>query len=161
MRTVAVPFLVVAVLTALLAALSVGAELKGYPQGATGLARLDAIADAATFVPLAALYALAALLIVIAPARPAGFVYQNAASPLYFAAVVLLAAIVGLQLTRAAFGGVAALRVLLDWQFGFAAAILVAHQFLDAFRRNVLTRTLGFVLFVAAVLACLYWNFRI
>ena len=132
MKQTAVPFLVVTILTALLAALSIAVQTKGYPHGATGLSRLDALAGAATFVPLAALYAFAAML-----------------------------AIVGLQVARAAFGSIAALGVFLDWQFGFAAAILIAHQFLDAFRRNVLTRTLGFVLFVAATLACLYWSFRL
>ena len=161
MKETALPFVVVVILTAMLATLSIVVQTKGYPQGATGLARLDAIASAATFVPLAALYALAAILIVLAPARAAGFMYANAASPIFFASVVLLAAIVGLQAARAAFGSTAALRVFLDWQFCFAAGILVAHQFLDAFRRNVLTRTLGFVLFVVAALACLYWNFRI
>lgn len=161
MKQTAIPFLVVMVLTALLAALSIAIQTKGYPHGATGLARLDAIANAATFIPLAALYAFAALLILLMPARGAGFMYANAASPIYFTSVVLLASIVGVQLTRAAFGGTSALRVLLDWQFVFAAAIIVAHQLLDAFRRNVLMRTLGFVLFVVAALACLYWNFRL
>lgn len=161
MKQTAVPFLVVTILTALLAALSIAVQTKGYPHGATGLSRLDALAGAATFVPLAALYAFAAMLIVLAPARAAGFMYANAASPIFSASVVLLAAIVGLQVGRAAFGSIAALGVFLDWQFGFVAAILIAHQFLDAFRRNVLTRTLGFVLFVAATLACLYWSFRL
>jgi hypothetical protein len=161
MRETALPFLTVTILTALLAALSIALQTKGYPHGASGLARLDAVASAATFVPLAALYAFAAVLIVLAPARAADFMYANAASPIFFASIVLLAAIVGLQVARAAFGGSAALRVFLDWPFAFAAAIFIAHQFLDAFRRNVLTRTLGFVLFLAAALACLYWNFRI
>lgn len=151
---------VVTILTVLLAALSIAVRSKAI-HGAIGLSRLDALAGAATFVPLAALYAFAAMLIVLAPARAAGFMYANAASPIFSASVVLLAAIVGLQVARAAFGSIAALGMFLDWQFGFAAAILIAHQLLDAFRRNVLTRTLGFVLFVVATLACLYWSFRL
>src|SRR5690606_1613598 len=96
-------FLVVFLLTVLLAALCFAVSLKGYPHGATGIARLDSIANAATFVPIAALYAFAGMLIVLSPARAAGFLYANAASPIYLASIVLLASIVGLQAARFAF----------------------------------------------------------
>src|SRR5690606_4088766 len=134
---------VVFVLTALLAAFCFAVSLKGYPHGATGIARLDSVASAATFIPLAALYAFAGLLIVLSPARAAGFLYSHAASPVYFASIVMLASIVGLQAARFAFGDSGAWRPLLDWQFGFAIAIIVVHQFLDTFRRNVLLRTIA------------------
>lgn len=161
MKETVTTFIVVAVLTALLAAFSFLVQDKGYPQGALGYGRLDALASAATFIPLAALYAFAALLIMLAPASGAGFIYANGTNPIYYATVVLLASIIGLQVARVVFVSVGALRVLLDWQFVFAAGILVAHQFLDAFRRNVLLRTIGVVVFAAAVILCLFWTFRL
>jgi len=161
MRQTATAFLVVFLLSALVAAFCLAVSLKGYPHGATGIARLDSIASAATFIPLAALYAFAGLLIVLSPARAAGFLYANAASPIYFASIVLLASIVGLQAARFAFGDSGAWRALLDWQFIFAAAIIASHQLLDAFRRNVLLRTIAFVGFAVVMLACLFWNFRL
>lgn len=160
MRQTATAFLVVTVLTALLAALSIAVQAKGYPQGGLGLARLDALASAATFVPLAALYAFAALLIVLSPPRAAGFMHARAAGPIHFAAVVLLATILGVQVARLAFGNTGALRALLDWQFVFAAGIVVAHEFLDLFRRDILLRTIGAIVFLAATLACLFWTLR-
>lgn len=160
LRHTATAFLVTLVLTALLAAACFAVSLKGYPHGATGIARLDSIANAATFIPLAALYAFAGLLIVLSPARAAGFLYANAASPVHFASVVLLASITGLQATRFAFGDSGPWRPLIDWQFVFAAGIIIAHQLLDALRRNILLRTLGFVVFLVAALACLFWDFR-
>lgn len=161
MRQTATAFLVVTVLTALLAALSIAVQAKGYPQGGLGLARLDAIASAATFVPLAALYAFAAMLIVPAPPRAAGFMHARAAGPIHFAAVVLLATILGVQVARFAFGNAGALRALLDWQFVFAAGIVVAHALLDLFRRDILLRTVGLIVFLAATLACLFWTFAL
>ena len=160
MRQTATAFLVVAALTALLAALSIAVLAKGYPQGGIGLARLDALANAATFVPLAALYAFAALLVVLAPPRAAGFLHARAAAPIHFTAVVLLATILGVQLARLAFGNAGALRALADWQFVFAAGIVVAHEVLDMFRRDILLRTIGLIVFLAATLACLFWTFR-
>lgn len=159
-RTVAT-FLLIVLLTGLLAALSLGLETKGYAFGALGMARLGGLASAASFVPLAALYAFCAVLMMILPLRAAGFVHANGATPVHAAALVLLATIVGVQAAAFAFGNRGALQVLVDWQFVFAAAIVGAHAFMNELRRNVLLRTLGFVLFVAATLACLYWTFRL
>lgn len=159
-RTLAA-FLLVAVLTGMLAALSIALRIKGYPFGELGIARLDAIANATTFMPLAAIYAFAALLMMILPLRAAGFVHANGATPVYSAALVLLATIVGVQAARFAFGGRDALWVLADWRFVFAAAIVAAHLAMNELRRNVLLRTIFFVAFIAAALACLYWTFRL
>jgi hypothetical protein len=159
-RTLAA-FLLCAVLTGLLAALSIALRIKGYPFGDLGLARLDGLAGSATFIPLAAIYSFAAMLMMILPLRAAGFVHANAATPVYSAALVLFATIVGVQAARFGFGSRDALWVLVDWQFVFAAAIVAAHLAMNALRRNVLLRTLFFVVFIAATLACLYWTFRL
>lgn len=159
-RTVAT-FLLVAVLTGLLAALGLALEIKGYGFGALGTARLDGLANAASFVPLAALYAFSAALMMVLPLRAAGFVYANAASPLHATTLILFATILGVQAARFGFGNSGALYVLVDWQFVFAAGIVAAHFFMNALRRDVLMRTLSFVAFLAATLACLYWTFTL
>ncbi|TYR31929.1 hypothetical protein FY036_12600 [Mesorhizobium microcysteis] len=159
-RTVSA-FLLVGVLTALLAVLSIALVNKGYGFGALGSGRLDNIASAATFVPLAAIYSLAAALMMLLPLRAAGFVHANAAGPLYSTALVLLSTIIGVQAARFAFGSREALSVLIDWQFIFAFAIIAAHLTMNELRRNVLLRTIFFVVFLAATLACLYWTFRL
>lgn len=161
MNRTAAAFLLIAVLTGLLAALSIAVELKGYALGALGVARLDGLASARSFVPLAALYAFAAMLMMLLPLRPAGFVMANAAMPAFSATLVLLATIVGVQAARFAFGNRGALLVLVDWQFIFAGAIIAAHLAMNELRRNVLWRTIFFVVFLAATLACLYWTFRL
>lgn len=161
MNRTAAAFLLIAVLTGLLAALGIALELKGYAFGALGTARLDGLAGAATFIPLAAVYSFAAVLMMILPLRAAGFVMANAATPVYSAALALLATIVGVQAARFAFGNRGALWVLADWQFLFAAAIVGAHLAMNELRRNVLLRTLFFVVFIAATLACLFWTFRL
>lgn len=161
MNRTATAFLLIAVLTGLLTALSIAVEMKGYAFGALGVARLDSLASARSFVPLAALYAFAATLMMLLPLRPAGFVMTNAAMPLFSAALVLLSTIVGVQAARFAFGNHGALWVLVDWQFIFAAAIIAVHLAMNELRRNVLLRSLFFVLFIAATLACLYWSFRL
>src|SRR5690606_20050919 len=109
-------------------------QLKGYGFGALGTARLDGLASAATFIPLAAIYSFAAVLMMILPLRAAGFVMANAATPVYSTALVLLATIVGVQVARFAFGNHGALWVLADWQFLFAAAIVAAHLAMNALR---------------------------
>lgn len=159
-RTVAA-FLLISVLTGLLAALSIALTLKGYRFGDLGVARLDGIANAATFIPLAALYAFTGLLMMILPLRAAGFVHANGATPVYSTALALLATIVGVQVARFGFGNSNALWTLLDWQFVFATAIIGAHLAMNELRRNVLLRTIFFVVFIAATLACLYWTFRL
>ena len=153
-------FSVVAVLTGLLMALGFGLQIKGYGFGALGNERLDGLAGSASFIPLAAIYALAAMLIMIAPLRMAGLVHAYGAVPLYSCALVLFAAITGVQAARFAFGQTDALWVLVDWQFIFALAILAVHIGLDTLRRNLLLRTLSFIAFAAATLACLYWTFQ-
>lgn len=159
-RTLAA-FLLVAVLTGLLAAASIAVDNKGYEFGTLGLARLDGLASAATFIPLAAIYSFAAMLMMVLPLRAAGFVHASAAAPVFSAALVLLSAIVGVQAARLAFGDTGALRTLLDWRFAFAAAILVAHPAMSTLRRDILLRTLFFAAFTAAALACLFWSFRL
>jgi len=161
MNRAAAAFLAITVMTGLLAALSFALELKGYPVGALGIARLDGIASAATFLPLSALYALSGVLMIVLPVRAAGIVYANAATPTWHTGLVLLATILGVQIARFAFGNQAALNVLLDWRFIFAIGLFGIHFVVDRFRRNVLLRTLGFVLFTAIMLACLYWTFRL
>jgi len=160
MNKTAATFVLVAVLAALLAALSIALQIKGYPFGALGLARIDGLASASTFIPLAAIYSFAAVLMLVLPLRAAGFVFVNAAAPVHSATLVLLATIVGVQGARVAFGNYDALWKLVDWQFIFAAAIVGVHLMLNALRRNVLMRTIGFVAFTVATLACLYWTFR-
>lgn len=161
MNRTATAFLTITVMTALLAALSFAIQRRGYPLGSLGIERLDSVAGAATFVPIAALYVLSAALMMILPARAAGFIYANAASPVWHATLALFATIVGLQIARFAFGNRSALWSLVDWRFLFAVAVIAAHFFLDSFRQNVLLRTLAFIVFAAAMLACLFWTFRL
>lgn len=161
MNRTAAAFLLIAVLTGLLAALGIAVELKGYAFGALGVARLDGLASAATFVPLAAIYAFAAVLMMILPLRAASFVMASAATPVFSATLVLFATIVAVQAARFSFGNRGALSLLLDWQFLFAGAIVAAHLAMNELRRNVLLRTVFFVVFVAATLACLFWTFRL
>nr|WP_245451615.1 hypothetical protein [Mesorhizobium waimense] len=47
------------------------------------------------------------------------------------------------------------------WRFLFVAAIVAAHLTMNDLRRNVLLRSLFFVIFAAATLACLFWSFAI
>lgn len=161
MSKTASAFFMVLVITGLLAALSIALVTKGYAFGNLGLGRLDSLANAATFIPLAAIYSFAAMLMMILPLRAAGSVHAHAATPVYSTALVLLATIIGVQVARFAFGNYNALRVLLDWQFIFAAAIVVAHIMMNTLRHNVLLRTLFFVVFIVTTLACLYWTFRL
>ena len=153
-------FVLIALLSAALAALSLAVAQKGYPHGAAGLRRLDGIASATTFIPIAALYILSALLLMILPMRAASFVLVHATDKLFWTAIALLAAIAGILAAKAAFGQRAALWALADWQFAFAAATIGCHFLLNELRRNVLSRSIGFVLFLAATLACLFWTFR-
>ena len=160
MNRTAAAFLLIAVLTGLLTALSIAVEMKGYAFGALGTARLDGLVSARSFMPLAAIYAFAAALMMLLPLRAAGFVMSNAAIPVFSTALVLLATIIGVQAARFAFGNQGALMALVDWQFIFAAAIIAAHLAMNELRRNVLLRTLFFVVFIAVTLACLFWTFR-
>ncbi|MBI1620670.1 hypothetical protein [Aquamicrobium zhengzhouense] len=159
-RTLAA-FALIFVLTTILAAFSIAVEIKGYPFGALGVARLDILASAATFIPLAALYAFCAALMMLLPLRAAGFIMANGAVPVFSTTLVLFATIVGVQLARFAFGKNGALWVLVDWQFIFAAGVVASHLFMNELRRNILLRTLFFVAFLAACLACLFWTFRL
>lgn len=161
MNRMATAFCLLAVMAGLLAALGFGLQIKGYGFGELGISRLDGLANAASFMPLAALYSAAALLIMILPLRAAGFIHANGAIPLYSASLVLLAVIVGVQASRFAFGSSDALWALADWRYLLAIAILASHLALDALRRNILLRTLAFIGFTAAMLACLYWSFSL
>jgi hypothetical protein len=153
-------FILVTVLTALLMALSIAVMRHGDPFGALGMKRLDGLAGAATFIPLAALYFFGVALLMILPLRAASFILVNGAETVYLAVIVLFATIVGCLVARMAFGQFTAYRALLDWQFVFVLAVLVCHAILNELRRNVLLRTLALVASVAATLACLFWTFR-
>ncbi|MBZ9676480.1 hypothetical protein [Mesorhizobium sp. ES1-1] len=154
-------FALVAVLAALLMALSLAVARHGYPYGAIGVKRLDAIADAGTFIPLAAVYFFSALLMMVLPIRAAGIVLTHAADALFWTVIVLLAAILGGLVARWAFGQGAALWALLNWRFLFAAAVIGCHFVMNELRRNVLLRSLFFVIFAAATVACLFWSFTL
>jgi hypothetical protein len=153
-------FILVTVLTALLMALSIAVMRHGDPFGALGMKRLDGLASAATFIPLAALYFFGVALLMILPLRAASFVLVNGVETVYVAVVVLFATIIGCLVARMAFGQINAYRALLDWQFVFVLAVAVFHAILNELRRNVLMRTLALVASVAATLACLFWTFR-
>lgn len=153
-------FVLVALLTALLAAASVLASRQGYPQGALGLRRLDDLATAATFVPLAAIYFFSALLLMILPMRWAAFVFYNATEAVFWTVVALFATIVGVLVARAAFGQTSVLWALADWRFIFPLAVAGCHFFINELGRNTLLRVVGFAVFLAATLACLFWTFR-
>lgn len=153
-------FVLVALLTALLAMASLLASRQGYPQGGLGLRRLDDLATAATFVPLAAIYFFSALLLMILPMRAAAFVFYNATEAVFWATVALFATIVGVLLARAAFGQTSVLWALADWRFIFPLAVAGCHFFINELGRNTLLRVLGFAVFLAATLACLFWTFR-
>lgn len=152
-------FALVTILAGLLTALCLAVAGHGYPFGVTGAKRLDAIADAATFLPLAALYFFSAMLMMMLPIRAAGLVLTNAADTVFWATVVLFATIVGNLIAKWAFGQSSALWALWNWRFLFVAAIIGCHLGMNDLRRNVLLRSLFLVIFAAATLACLFWNF--
>lgn len=154
-------FLLSAVLTGLLMALSLAVARHGYPFGAIGVKRLDAIADAATFLPLAAIYFLSAMLMMILPLRAAAFVLVGAADTIFWATIVLFGSIVGGLLARWAYGQTDVLWALWNWRFLFVAAIVGCHLVMNDLRRNSLLRSLFVVAFAAATLACLFWSFSL
>ncbi|MET2829151.1 hypothetical protein [Mesorhizobium shangrilense] len=154
-------FALVAVLSALLMALSLAVARHGYPFGAVGVKRLDGIADAGTFIPLAAIYFFSAMLMMVLPIRAASIVLTNAADALFWTVIVLFASIIGCLVARWVFGQPEALRALLNWRFLFAVAIVGCHIVMNDLRRNVLLRSLFFVIFAAATLACLFWSFML
>ena len=152
-------FALVAVLAALLMALSLAVARHGYPYGVIGVKRLDGIADAGSFIPLAAVYFFSAMLMMILPIRAAGVVLTNAADVIFWATIALFATIVGCLVTRWAFGQSGALWALLNWRFLFVAAIVGCHFIMNELRRNILLRSLFLVVFAVATLACLFWSF--
>lgn len=153
-------FALIAVLTALLMALSLMVARHGYPFGITGMKRLDGIASADSFIPLAAVYFFSAMLMMILPLRAASLVLLNAADTLYWTVIALFATIVGTVVARWALGQSSAPWALLNWRFLFVAAIVGCHLTMNELRRNVLLRSLFFAIFAAASLACLFWSFR-
>lgn len=102
------------------------------------------------------IYAFVAVLMMILPLRAAGFVMASAAKPVFTATLVLFSTIVAVQTARFSFGNRGALWALADWQFLFAAAIVAAHLAMKELRRKVLLRTIFCVVFIAAMLACLF-----
>ena len=154
-------FFLVSLLTALLMALSIAVMRHGDPFGALGMRRLDNLASAASFIPLAAIYFFGVALLMILPLRAASFVLVNGVETVHLAVVVLFATIVGCLVARMAFGQVNAYHALIDWQFVFVLAVVACHAILNELRRNILLRSLALVGSVAATLACLFWTFRI
>lgn len=150
----------VALLTAALAAVSLLASRQGYPQGAMGLRRLDDLATAATFVPLAAIYCFSGLVLMILPMRAAAFVFYNATEAVFWTIVALFGTIAGVLIARAAFGQTSVLWSLADWRFALAFAVVGCHFVLNELGRNPLLRAIGFAAFLAATLLCLFWSFR-
>lgn len=161
MNKAAASFALVAVLAASLMALSLAVARHGYPFGVIGVKRLDGIASADTFMPLAAIYFLAAMLMMILPLKAASIVLLNAADTIHWVVIALFATIVGCLAARWVFGQSSAPWALLDWRFLFVAAIVGCHVAMNELRRNVLLRSLFFALFGLATLACLFWSFRI
>ncbi|MGS1094397.1 hypothetical protein ACVCNR_07410 [Aquamicrobium terrae] len=154
-------FVLIAVLGGLLMVLSLAVARHDYPFGMVGVRRLEGIASPQNFVPLAALYFFSAMLMMILPLKAASMVLVNAADALMWTAIALFAAIVGCVLARWAFGQSSIVRVLWDWRFLFAMAIVGCHLALNALRRNVLLRSLAFAGFAALTLACLFWDFTL
>ncbi|MBP0439837.1 hypothetical protein [Tianweitania sediminis] len=150
-------FVLVALLTMILAAGSLFLAGKGYPFGAVGLRRLDGIAAATTFAPLASVYFLSAALMMLLPLRPAAFVLTHAADILFWAAVALLGTVVGLVAAQFAFGQMRAPYALAEWGYLYALAVAACHFLLNSLRRNLLLRTLAFVGLLAAAGFCLVW----
>jgi hypothetical protein len=161
MTKAATSFALITVLTGLLMALSLAVARHGYPFGAVGVKRLDAIADAATFLPLAAVYFFSAMLMMILPLRAAALVLVSVADTVFWAAIALFATIVGGLLARWAYGQSDVLWALWNWRFLFAAAIVGCHFVMNDLRRNVLLRSLFLLVFAAATLACLFWSFTL
>ncbi len=161
MSKAATSFLLIAALSGVLMALSLAVARHGYPFGMVGVRRLDEIAAAQNFFPIAAIYFFSAMLMMLLPLKAAGFVLVNAADALMWTAIALLAAIVGCVLARWAFGQTSILRNVLDWRFLFPLAIVGCHLGLNTLRRNVLLRSLAFAGFAVLTLACLFWNFRL
>ena len=69
--------------------------------------------------------------------------------------------IVGGLVARWAFGQSGVLGALLNWRFLFAVAVIGCHFVMNELRRNVLLRSLFFLVFAAATLACLFWSFTL
>jgi len=153
-------FALVTVLSALLMAISLVVGRHGYyAYGAMGMKRLDGIADAGSFFAVAAIYFFSAMLMMVLPIRAAGIVLTHAADAIFWATIVLFATIVGSLLARWAFGQHEVLWALVNWRFLFVAAIVAAHLTMNDLRRNILLRSLFFVIFAAVTLACLFWSF--
>ncbi|MHB2267557.1 hypothetical protein [Aliihoeflea sp. PC F10.4] len=161
MNRTASAFLLVAAIAGLLMALGFGLQMKGYAFGQLGNGRLAGLASSASFMPLAAIYALTGALVMLLPLRAAAFVHSHGSTPIHSTALMLLAIIVGVAVSRFAFGVGNALWTLADWQLAFAAGIVIAHLAMERLRKNVLLRSVAFVAFTAAMLACLYWTFRL
>ena len=161
MSKIVTSFALVAVFSAVLMALSFAVAQHGYPFGAVGVKRLDDIATASTFLPLAALYFFSAMMMMVLPLRAASLVLLNAADIVVWAVVVLFASIVGSLAARWAFGQSSALWALWNWRFLFVAAVVGCHLVMNELRRNVLLRSLFLVIFAVATLACLFWSFTV
>lgn len=161
MARTASTFAVAVVLTALSMALGIAVARHGYGFGTVGIKRLDDLANATMFLPLAAIYFLGVALLMVLPLRAAAFVLVSGVEPVYWATVVLFAVIVGCVIAKAGFGQTGALSALPDWRFAFVAAIVACHALLNTLRRNLLLRTLALTVCIGAVVACLFWSFRL
>ena len=158
MQRAALSFLFLLLLSAALAIGCLFLAQKGYPFGAVGLRRLDSFASVPAFIPLAALYFLSAALLMLLPLRAASFVLSHATEILFWTAIGLAACIFGTVLARFAWGQNNALLAIADIRILYAVALIGAHFALDSLRRNALTRSLFFVVFLAATAFCLFWK---
>lgn len=157
MQRALLSFVLVALLTTALAAGCLFLAQKGYPFGAIGLRRLDAIAAPSTFLPLAGLYFLSAALMMLLPIRAAAFVLTHAADVLFWTVVALFGTVVGLIAAQFAFGQMRAPYALLDYGFLYALAVAGCHFILNSLRGNILLRTIAFAVLLAASGFCLLW----
>ncbi len=96
-------FALVTVFSALLMALSLAVARHGYPYGAYSVKRLDGIADAGSFLAIAAIYFFGAMLMMVLPIRAAGIVLTHAADAIFWATIMLFATIVRSLIARWAF----------------------------------------------------------
>src|SRR5690606_32634633 len=124
MRRAISTFGLIEVLTAIRPSYGLAEAAHGYHHCDIGIKQQDAIANSATFIPLAALYAFSVALLMIMPLKAASFILINATDMLFWTVIVLLATIAGCLVARFAFGQSGAVWAITDWKFIFAAAII-------------------------------------
>lgn len=160
MSRVFTAFILTACLAAFLMELSIGLARYGYPAGSLGQVRLAALADAANFLPLAALYFLTCFLLMVLPVRAASFTLANGEEPIFWCVIVLIGAAAGFTLVRWGFGERAALESLWDWRHLLVLAVAAAHLRLSDIRGRPVLRALFALASLAMAGAALYLPFN-